>query len=441
MAGIMAEIQRARNPKNFITACCVFFWLIIGPTFLFIFWVDDAGAQSLVASPTVSQNFLIVPSFTLSEEYNDNVYLTRYNKVDDYITRAIPEFVLDYKTALWNWHLDLAYDFRYYAHGTKKGDTTYRLDFANHTELVNNLFFIDVLDKYDRTSLTTSIDYTQQSLFVNQTDVNTFTVNPYFVMRSESRYTPILGYKYINTWYKQTTAGIPTVDNIGYAEMITDLTSKMTFTTGIRYTEDRNKVDDYNKADVYAGPKYTYSQNSYVYFLVGESFLEFQFEGNTQHVIWDAGITHHYSTMSVAYQMKSDYIPDPTRIIRRLDSFVATLAKTTLRTSFEISAGLYEYRNAATNHLENDSYRLDGTLSHAISPTLTFRLEESVERDQDYLSNTLIALWHSGIRFERRTLANLQLTLEYLYTNSYSHDNYQANYVNNRLVLGLTKNF
>jgi hypothetical protein len=437
----MAEIQRARNPKIIITACCLFFWFLMGPAFLFIFWVDDAGAQNLVVPPAGGQNFVILPSFTLSEEYNDNVYLTRYNKLDDYITRAIPEFVLDYKTSLWNWHLDLAYDYRYYAKGTKKGDTTYRLDFANHTELINNLFFIDVLDKYDRTSITTSIDYTKQSLFVNQTDENIFTVNPYFVMRSESRFTPIIGYRYINTWYKQKTAGIPTIDNIGYAEMITDLTSKMTFTTGIRYTEDRNKVDDYNKTDVYAGPKYTYAQGSYLYCLIGESFLEFQFEGNTQHVIWDAGFIHRYSTVSVAYRMKSDYIPDPTRILRREDSYVATLAKTTPRTSYEISAGLYEYRNAATNHLENNSYRLDGTLSHAISPTLTLHLDESIERDEDFQTNTLIALWNSGIRFERRTLADLLLTLEYRYTNSYSHDSYPDNYVNNRLIVGLTKRF
>jgi hypothetical protein len=441
MAGIMAEIQSARNPKIIITVCCVFFWFLMGPAFLLIFFVDDAGAQTVAASPAGGQNFLILPSFTLSEEYNDNVYLSRYNKLDDYITRAIPEFVLDYKTSLWNWHLDLAYDFRYYAKGTKKGDTTYRIDFSNHTELINNFFFIDVLDKYDRTSLSTSRDFTQQSLFVNQTDVNVFTVNPYLMMRSESRFTPVLGYKYINTWYKQENAGIPTVDNMGYAEMITDLSSKTTFTTGIRYTEDRNKVEDYNKTDVYIGPKYTYAQDSYLYCLIGESLLEFQFEGNTQHLIWDAGITHHYSTVSVAYRMKSDYIPDPTRIIRRQDFYVATITKTTPRTTFEISAGLYEYRNAATNHLENTDYRLDGTLSHAISPTLTIRLDETIDRYEDHQSNTIIALWHSGIRFERQTLTDLLLTLEYLYTNSYSHDSYPDNYVNNRLIVGLTKRF
>jgi hypothetical protein len=261
------------------------------------------------------------------------------------------------------------------------------------------------------------------------------------MVRSESRFTPILGYRYVNHWYKQSGA-ISTVDHTGYAEMKTDLSSKMTFTTGIRYTQGRNDVEDYDKTDVYAGPRYTYAPNSYFYCLIGESFLDFQFQnGITKHVIWDAGITHRYSTVSVAYQMKSDYISDPIFILRREDSYVVTVSKTTPRTAYEISAGLYEYRNAATNHLEDNRYRLSGTMTHALSPTLKIVIDESIERIEEFPSNATIALWHSGIRLERRTLADLLLTLDFQYTNSYSHNSYLDNYVNNRLIVGLSKRF
>jgi hypothetical protein len=381
MAGIMAETQRTRNPKIFITACCVIFWFSLGPASLFSLCPDDAGAAELK----------VLPSIAVSEEYTDNVFLTRYNKLDDYITRAIPAFTLDHKTAFWDWHLDLAYDYRYYAKGSKKDDSTYRVDLINHTVLINNFFFLDVLDKYERVSLTTTTDFTQQSLFVNQTDSNIFTVNPFFVMRNETRYTPILGYRYVNTWYKDSTQGISTVDNIGYAEMITALSSNVTFTIGARYTQDQNKIEDYNKTDVYAGPKYTYAPDSYVYCLIGESFLDFQTLNDTKHVIWDAGITHRYSTSTVSFQTKSDYIHDPELILRRVDFYVATIKKETPRTSYTILAGLYEFRNAATNHLEDDSYMLEGTLRHAISPTLTLLLEETVQRIEDKQDNTTIS--------------------------------------------------
>src|SRR5512139_2578574 len=146
MAGIMAEIDRTRNPKIVITACFVIFWFFMGPASLFMVSPDDAGAAELQ----------VLPSITVSEEWTDNVFLTRYNKIDDYITRAIPAFTLDHKTAFWDWHLDLAYDYRYYAKGSKSDDSTYRADIKNHTVLINNFFFLDVLDKYERVSLSTT---------------------------------------------------------------------------------------------------------------------------------------------------------------------------------------------------------------------------------------------------------------------------------------------
>lgn len=432
MTETMAGIRRTRSLKIIIASSyCVIVWFLMGQVVLFTVWPDDAGAANLT----------VLPSLTVSEEYNDNVFLTRYNKLDDYITRAIPVFSIDYKAPLWNWHLDLAYDYRYYAKGTKTGDSTYGINLLNHTELIRNFFFLDVSDMYSRTSLSTSRDFTQQSLFVNQTDQNTFTVNPYFMIKSESRFTPILGYKYVNTWYKESSA-ISTVDNIGYAEMITDLSSKMTFTTGARYTQDVNKVQNYDRADVYAGPRYRYTEDSYVYGLIGESFFIFQFQnGTTKHLIWDAGITHHYSTMTVEFHTKSDYIRDPETILRREDSYVASLTKVTPRTSLGVSAGLYEYRDAQTNHLQNTNYILTGTLNHALSPTLKLLLSESIERLDDNVLDTTTALWLSGVSLEHQLTEHLTLTLDYRYTNSYSHDNYVDNYVNNRFIVGLTERF
>ncbi len=432
MAEIMAGTQRTRNPKIIIAASyCAVFWFLMGQAFLFTVWPNDAGAADVKAQP----------SLTLSEEYNDNVFLTRYDKVDDYITEVVPAFSIDYKTAFWNWHLDLAYDYRYYAKGTVSGDSTWRIKLLNHTELIHNLFFIDLSDVYDRVSLSPTRDFTTQSTFINQTDTNVFTFNPYFMFISESRYTPILGYKYVNTWYKSSSA-ISTVDHIGYAEMITALSSTLTFTTGVRYTQDLNKVQNYDRFDVYAGPKKTYAQDSYAYLLLGVTSLTFQYEnGTTKRVIWDAGIVHRYSTMLAEFHTKSDYIPDPGAILRREDLYVASLTKQEPRTSIAVSAGFHDYGDAHTNERTNTTYQLIGTLSHAISLTSTLLLSESVSRLEDYINNTTIALWESGIKLERQLSTSLTLSLDYRYTNSYSHDSYQDNYVNNRFSVALNKRF
>jgi hypothetical protein len=463
MAGIMAGTQRTGNPNN-STAASSFaaFRFLLGLALLFIFGVHDAGAQYLPVPPSGTeaqraqslpspgQNFMILPSLSVGEEYNDNVYLTRYNKVYDYITIATPAFMLDYTTSFWTWHLDTFYTYRYYARGTKTGDYSYFANLANHTELINKFFYIDLRDLYDKTSLSTVKDYTTQSSFVGQTDQNIFTVNPYFVFKSESRFTPVLGYQYVNTWYKQST-GISTVDNIGYAEMVTDLSTNVTFTAGMRYTADQNDVVDYNKADVYAGPKYTYAPHSYVYCLIGETFLGFHpqvinpgnilYQGDTHHVIWDAGFSHRYSTSTLSYEMKSDYIHDPELILRRVDSFVGTYAKQTPRTTYTVSAGLFEYRNPSTNHLQDTTDQLTLELTHALSPRDTLVLSESIQRFENNQVNTVTSLWESLVRFERKLLKDLTLALTYSYTNSYSHNSYYDNYVNNRFDVALTKTF
>jgi hypothetical protein len=68
-------------------------------------------------------------------------------------------------------------------------------------------------------------------------------------------------------------------------------------------------------------------------------------------------------------------------------------------------------------------------------------LDESIERLEDNQRNTAISLWESGIRFARRIWANLTLALDYRYTNSYSHNSYSDNYVNNRIIVELRKTF
>jgi hypothetical protein len=324
--------------------------------------------------------------------------------------------------------------------GTKEDDQRSR-KVQDHSELINNFFFIDILDEYERVSLSVARDFTTQSLFVNQTDMNMFAFNPYFVMTNESRFTPILGYRYVNTWYKESD-GISTVDNIGYAELITTLSSSVTFTAGATYTRGENEVEDYYRMEIYAGPRYTYAPNSYIYFTIGENWFDFEHENETtKHVVWDAGITHRYSTVSVAYRMRSYYVPDPLNILRREDSYEASLTKETPRTAFIVSAGLFEYRNVKTNHLEETTYRLTGTMSHAISPTLTLLLSETIQRLEDNLIDTNTAIWESGVRLERKILEDLRLSLDYRYTNAYSHDDYYDNYVNNRFSVEISKSF
>ena len=452
--------------------CRMLLWSLMGMASLFAGCPEDAAGAE----------YRIQPSITLSEEFNDNIFLTPTDKQEDYITRVIPGIILSHKTAFWSWDLDAAYDYRSYLKRTRTEDSTHRLDLKNRTELIDNLLFFEGQDQYQRVSIDVTKDFAQQSLFVNQADQNLLTLNPYAVMRLGSASKMFLGYKYVNSQYHNAfvtsatgTTGVPTepvttstIDHIGYLETGSELSSNSSFTAGIRYTRDhhplfpqvaldQSRADDYYKTDVYAGPRYAYAPNSYVYCLIGESWLGFTVlpenkHLENKHLSWDLGINHRYSTMTLAVWTKTDTVPDPFPTVRRtdqpvvsvrrVDQFVASLTReTTARTSLSGSAGWYEYRNAATNHLENNAYRVSASIRHALSPKLTIAGDISNTRLHDYTLAANTYLYEGGARLEYRLLAELTSALGYLYTDSYSPDIYLQNYVNNRITLELTYRF
>jgi len=65
-----------------------------------------------------------------------------------------------------------------------------------HDAVIEEFFFIKVLDVYTPVSLSVVQDYTQESLNVNQSDSNILTLNPYLVFHPTKRTTLNTGYQY-----------------------------------------------------------------------------------------------------------------------------------------------------------------------------------------------------------------------------------------------------
>jgi hypothetical protein len=431
MAG-MAGTQRMRSPRVTITIRdCAFFLSLIGIFSLFTIFVHDAAGAE----------FRVVPAITLMEEYNDNVFLTPTNRAEDYITRIRPAVTITYRSSFWTWDIDYFYEYSYYLKKTRSEDSTHRTDIRNRTELIDNFFFFEGRDLYERVSTSVARDFTQESSFINQTDRNWITLNPYVVFRSGGPFTPVVGYKYDAAWYKEPSA-VDTVDHMGYLEMVTPLTSNLTFTVGVRYTQDYNVVQNYYKTDIYGGPRYAYAERSYAYCTLGRSVIHFAGGAASDHMIWDAGIVHHYSTFTLSFITKSDYVHDPFTILRRVDSFVTTLTRAaTGRTSLMGSLAYYEYRDPAVNNLVDDTYEVSAELRHTIVPGTTIIADTTNSRYTDYViaQTTYVFLW--GVGVERIVKRDLTFTLGYSFSHSYSADYYFANYDNNRVSVGLTQRF
>ncbi len=405
-------------PRSFVVAVTVMITLL--------FLVGPAAAE-----------FRIVPSLTVGEQYNDNIFLTPENKEYDFITRVVPSVGIVYKAPLWDWNASFAYDYWYYAHAAFQKDDTYNVNVTNETRIVQDVVFLKVRDVYNRVSLDLTRDFTQQSPFVNQTDQNTVAANPYITLHPGTRTVLNVGYTYENVWFKDPNA-INQVNNLGYLDLGHALSSQLTTTISARYTQNTNRVDDYKRADLIAGMRYEYLDGSILFGAIGNIwFLTASSQSETQ-VFWNAGFMHQFPKFKFTFNTALDFVEDPTRILRRVDSYTASIMREVERTTFGVTGGFQEYRNALTKHLESTSYSITGTFSHLITETSKLLADLTIQRLDDNVLDTYTDLYLSGVRYEYRGWERTTLSFAYRYTNSYSPDIYANNYKNNVFSVDLT---
>ncbi len=398
-----------------------------------------AAVICLAASPAYAE-FRLEPAVSVSEEYNDNIFLAPNDPESDYITRIVPSIRLRYGTALWDWDLSYAYDYRYFARHAIEQNDTHRMNLVNHTRLLDDFLSLDIRDTYRRISLSPARDYTQESLFVNQSDSNVFTVNPYLRIRATSTDTVTMGYIYLNSWYEDPSA-IDKIHNAVYIETSHELASRFSFSTGYKYNNETNDAEDYTKNDFYVFGLYEYMDGGIVSLTLGNSWFDFETGESTTQVFWNGTIVHKLPTVSFSFLAALNYLDDPQGTLTREDSYVVTLSKQTERTGVSGSFGLREYRSAKTKHLRTSVYFGTGTLSHALTTQTTIIGSLTVERLVDDRSNTYTSRYLPALRLEHELLERATLALHYRYTNVYSPDYYFNNYQNNRISVEITARF
>ena len=380
--------------------------------------------------------------FMLSEEYSDNIYLTPDNTLPDYVTRVMPSIRLVYNAPVWEWDLSYAFDYRYYAYRSREHDSTHALSLLNRNNLVRDRLFLEVRDQYQRVSLDPVRDYTQQSLFVNQTDSNDMSVMPFLVFNLTSHTSGTIGYQYRNLWYRQAGA-INKFSNSGSLDLADELSPRMTIAAGLKHLREDSDVFVYDKTDIFAGPRYEYAEGSTIWVILGNSWITPEDGTRETQGFWDLGVTHQFLTYTLTLNAALVYIDDPQRIVRRQDRYTATFQKNTERWALAATVGRWEFRDLLTKHLQSTRNGLSGTLGYSFTRALRGAYSVNIDRYEDNTLRTYSMLYLNGVRLEYQFPANTTFALDYRFEHGYSPDsiNYQMNYDNNRVALEIRKLF
>lgn len=434
------------------------------------FTIIGIVALVLAAVPAGSQasEFKLTPSLTVSEEYNDNIFIYPKEKVKDYITHIIPGIHVLYLAPFWDWDIKYSYEHRYYAYESVTGDNPQDLNLTGNMRLIKEFLFFDVKDVYNRTSLSPVRDFTKSSNTVNQTDQNIFTLNPYAVFRPTARAELKPGYQYRSVWYEDPVATDKIVYT-AYLDIKQELSPRLDLTATIRQEKTDTRNTDFTQNLFLIGPRYEYQETSVAWFRLGASKFTPYAVDQAPRPVWDAGIIHKLPTITFSYETARTWIDDPILILRREDRYIAGIRKgatvldeaapadqrspgnplTTApfvkdvgRTSIGGTVGYREYGTG--NYVDERRYTTTAFFSHFLGETVqgTYALTiDAYYRFPQRAGNTTTIVYVTDVRFDYHARETLIYWISYQYTDSYSPDIYIDNYHVNRATIGVTASF
>lgn len=392
--------------------------------------VQDARCAEFEAHPSVAVN----------EEYTDNVFESPNNRISDYITRALPGLVMSYKAPALTGDLNYVLDYRHYANETRTDDFAHSLSAKTNFSTLENHLFLDISEEYQRVSLDATRDTTKESLFLNQSDRNVVTVAPYYVFYPIERIKIKTGYRFIDTRYFKTT-GIDKQEHIASLDMAYELSKRFSLTAGYTFIRETAVIDDFNQHQALGGFRYEYTDKSFVFAQAGNAWTGYGSGQRLDKVVWNAGVTHVFNTLTGTVTTGVRYDEDPLRNIMQ-ETFVSGIIEQRLsRGLLSFSPGYSEYILTKTDTRQTTKYGATVLGQYEFTADLKGRLGITVEKyEQPRLrSYTRRILIDSGLSY----LLGRQLTasITFIYTDYSSPDILAENRHVNRVMVEIKKVF
>jgi hypothetical protein len=318
------------------------------------------------------------PSIAISEEFNDNIYNSRVNGRNEFITRLRPGATLRYKAPRWDWDVAYSLEYRNYARTTRGDEYNHDAGLKGNISLIDNFFYLDLNDTYHRVSLDITRDVTQESPFLNQTDQNVATLSPYLLWRLGEKTTLKTGYLYIDTRY--WGSGIEKRKHGAFADLTHEITSRFTVSADYTFGKTRTNTANFDRHDLSGGFRYEYADKSFLFGQFGNSWQSFSNGRNVNYLFWNVGLTHDLGIAVATLETRVQFSEDPSTNSTKETIYSGKLDKELKRGAIGFSSSYSEYVNTETgaNNRRKLSFAANGR--YEVLPSLTASLSGTTER-------------------------------------------------------------
>lgn len=263
-------------------------WILSIATLLYILFnlSESEGAE-----------FSLNPSIAVREEYDDNIYLRKDNRVDDYITRVMPSVSLYYRTPILDFTSDYTLNWWYYA---KRGesDASHNLTLLSKARIIKNLLYLDISDIYTNVVLEPRQPSTESNLTQNRTDSNTFNASPYLKYQASFTTAFSAGYRYTNIWYRGKN-GMDRQTHTGFTNIEHTFSPRLSMSLGGEYTADRPYTEtksDMNNDQIASFLKTSFRISPETGFdgTVGYRWINYYHGRDEESIFYNAGLTYTF---------------------------------------------------------------------------------------------------------------------------------------------------
>ena len=196
-------------------------------------------------------------------EYNDNVRETAHNKKTDFITHIKPTLSFSHQGGRITLTGTYRGDYQFYTQGNAQDDYMHYLNLSLSAEVVENLFFIDVMEDLQPVYTNPARgDVIEGDTMMDMVNRNTFVVSPYFRLHFSDRTNARFGYRFTDLRYSEGEGRhtfIPGLDgeydfnsrvslqHALFAEINHALTDRLSLTAGmdvVRYDVEKTRPDE-----------------------------------------------------------------------------------------------------------------------------------------------------------------------------------------------------
>jgi len=383
--------------------------------------------------------FTIRPSITVSEEYDDNIFLTHDNRVADYTTRILPSVSVHYKTPLWDWTLDDTFSWWYY---TKRGksETFNTGNLASKVDVIENFLYFDVKDTYSSVILNPKQPSTETNLLTNRSDSNNLVASPYIRYQLTPASVLTTGYRYTNIWYRDDTA-VKRQMHTGFATGEYKFSPVLSAYVGAEYTADRpEKIEpDNNQTALFVRTVYKMNPRTTIDGSIGYRWIDFSVGHDKGRLNYDVSLLYRFSEHGqIGLKAASVFASSP-----ELGVFESRTEQATTKygEAFSVSGSIFHRKDTyLETDLGNESYGGTAAVEYKPDLRLTFKVGGRAERDTFQPGDDVRKVYGGSGEIDYQLQEKMTLVLSYNYTRENANIS-SFEYTDNVITIQIRKTF